>query len=74
MTVEFEVTLAKLEGRVVALERSVKHIEERNKVISDLRVEIGKLQMQIKITWGLLLMVISGLIGVAFSVWGGGVP
>lgn len=69
-----EVVLAKHDGRITALERTTKQHEERNKVISDLRVEIGKLQMQIKITWVLLMMVISGLVGVAFSIWKGSVP
>jgi hypothetical protein len=30
----------------------------------------GEVKTQIRITWALLLLVISGLIGIAFSVWG----
>jgi hypothetical protein len=39
-------------------------------VLSDLRVAVGELKSQIRITWALLFLVVSGLVGVAFSVWG----
>ncbi len=57
-------------------ERRMKKLESEqdHEMISDLRVEIAKLQSNLKITWLLLMMVISGLISVAFSVWKGGLP
>lgn len=69
-----EVTLAKHDQRLGVLEKFADGQEKRDETISDLRVELGKLQMQIKVTWVLLLMVISGLVGVAFSLWQGGGP
>lgn len=72
--VNVEVTLAQHDIRIAALERLVTQQQEQNEFISDLRVEIGKLQMQIKITWALLVMVLTGLVGVAFSLWQGGGP
>ena len=66
-----EVALAKHGGRITTLEKLVNQRAEQHKIITNLRVDIGQLQMQIKVTWALLLLVISGLVGVAFSVWGG---
>jgi len=58
-----------LELRVTRLEKDVDALKKQDEVIGDLRVEIAKLQTQTKITWGLMLLVISGLVGVAFSLW-----
>ena len=59
------------EERLEALERRMELTEKWQETINTLRVEIGKLQQQIKITWVLLMLVISGLISVAFSIWKG---
>lgn len=67
-----EVTLAKHDQRLGVLEKFADGQEKRDETIGDLRVELGKLQTQIKVTWILMLLVISGLVGVAFSFWQGG--
>lgn len=58
-----------LEHRVTQLEAKVDKLQARDETITTLRVEIGKMQTQTKITWGLLTLVIGGLITVALSLW-----
>jgi len=67
-----QVTLARHDGRLGTLEERVTALEKTNELVADLRVELGKLQMQIKVTWILLTMVVGGLISVAFAFWSGG--
>ena len=73
--VEIQVTLARHEERLGNLENRMIDVEEICKNQVDLRVAIGKLEMQIKITWALMVMIIGGLVSVAFSLWtNGGMP
>lgn len=64
------IAVTRHDGRLNTLESQIKYLMEESRVIADLRVEIGKLQTQIKVTWVLLILVISGLVGVAFASWG----
>lgn len=63
------VQLTRIDGRLNLLEVQMERLLEQNELITDLRVELGKLQTQIKVTWVLMLLVISSLVGVAFSMW-----
>jgi hypothetical protein len=58
----------RLEGRIGALEKETKYLMSNLKTLQELQIELGKLQMQIKVTWGLLIMVVGGLLSVAFSL------
>jgi hypothetical protein len=71
-TTEIRVTLARHEGRIDNLELRMDAVEDLCKLIADLRVGLGKLEMQLKITWGLMVMIIAGLMSVAFSYWSSG--
>lgn len=64
------VALALHDGRITMLEKDNDELWKRDKTFTELLVAIGKLEMQIKVTWGLLMLVIGGLVGVAFSVMG----
>ena len=69
-----ETRLALHTEQIDSLRERVSGLEEFGEIISILRVELGKLQMQTKVTWLLMMLVISGLVGVAFSLWQGGAP
>jgi hypothetical protein len=47
-------------------------LTSHDKRIRSLEVQIGGVVIQVKVTWILLMLVISGLVGIAFSVWKGG--
>jgi len=64
---DWDVTVALLDQRVDKLEQ-----EDCTKALADVRVEIGKLQVQTYVTWVLLILILTGLVTVAFSVWNGG--
>ncbi len=68
-TRETQVEFAKFNGRVSNIEKDIHDIDTQMKILTELRVDIGKLEMQIKVTWGLLTMVVGGLLSVAFSIW-----
>jgi len=58
------------EARRQAMVERVAGMAAMDETLNDLRVKLSEVQAQIKITWALLVLVISGLIGVAFSMWG----
>jgi len=64
--------LDKLEDRVTILEQCVRNLQEVPAILTDLRIVVsekfGALSTQSKITWVLLLLIISGLVGLAFAV------
>lgn len=66
-----DVMLAKIDARLCALERVTNHQEE-DKILVTLQVQLGQLQTQVKIVWALQLMTLTGLVGVAFSIFKGG--
>lgn len=59
---------ARLGDRIAHLTERIDDIDH-TQALSDLRVAIGELKTQLRVTWGLLTLVLSGLVGVAFAVW-----
>ena len=72
--VDVRIKLTEHDGKLEELDRRAGILEDRDELMTELRIELGKLQMQIKITWVLLMLVISGLVSVAFAVLKGGIP
>ena len=62
----------KLEDRVTVLEQCVRNLQELPEIVTDFRImvsdKLGALSAQSKVTWALLLLVISGLLGLAWIV------
>jgi len=52
------------------LKDKINALSAMDETLADLRVKLSEVQTQIKITWALLMLVVGGLVGVAFSVWG----
>ena len=82
-----EVTLTRLDGRLGALEvqmvalqeqrqveqaRQRKDSKELNKMLLEICIQLNTQKTQTKITWVLLMLVISGILGVGFMMWGAG--
>lgn len=82
-----EVTLTRLDGRLGSLEAQMitlqeqrqgeqvqrrKDSKELNATLLKICIQLNTQKTQTKITWALLVMVISGILGVAFAIWGGG--
>ena len=82
-----EVTLTRLDGRLVSLEAQMVTLQEQrqgeqmqrrrdskelSKILLEICIQLNTQKTQTKITWGLLLLVFSGILGVAFAMWGGG--
>ena len=61
---DIQIELARLDERVKTLEA-----ETLSELLGDLRVKVGELSTQIRITWILLALILSGLASIAFSVW-----
>jgi hypothetical protein len=59
---------ARIEDRVAQNSKRLDDTDPTD-LLNDLRVVVGELKSQIRITWALLFLVVSGLVGVAFSVW-----
>ena len=70
-TRETEVAFAEIKGRLAQIEKELMHLDINLNSITDLRVALARLETQSKITWGLLSMVIVGLLSIAFSIWKG---
>ena len=53
-----------------------KEDRQRDQIVYDLKVAVGELKTQLKITWALLAMVIGGMVAQAMAYWssGGGIP
>jgi len=73
MSETLQVQVALLQQREREFSR---RLDEQDAVCKDLAVEVGKLRvklsevsMQIKITWGFMFLLISSIVGVAFSLW-----
>lgn len=66
--------LSSVEGRLLVMESKANDWSDAIATIHDLRVALGKLHAQTKITWGFMFALILSLIGVALSVFSGGVP
>lgn len=66
---EVRIELARLDERVKAMEE-----ESLHRAVADLRVTVGEIKSRLTITYGLLLLILGGLVSLAFSVWGGGAP
>jgi hypothetical protein len=66
-------TLTDHEGRIRRLEARMSEFDEALEKIMEtltkLRVEIGQLQTQTKITWFLMSLIIAGLVSVAFGLF-----
>lgn len=66
-----------LEGRVLVLESVVSDLREVPETLSTLRISIeGRFQSlltQTKITWAMLVLVMIGLLGIAWSILQGGI-
>ena len=82
-----EVTLTRLDGRLGALEvqmvalqeqRQVEQVQQRkdskelNAMLLKIWIQLNTQKTQTKITWVLLGLVISGILGVGFTMWTGG--
>lgn len=59
----------RLSDRLDQLTKRVDDLDPTEAIV-ELKEAASALTTQIKITWALLLLVVSGLVGVAFSVWG----
>jgi len=61
----------KLEDRVTVLEQCVRNLQELPEIVTDFRImvsdKLGALSAQSKVTWALLLLVISGLLGLGWA-------
>ena len=82
-----EVALARLDGRLVSLEAQMVTLQEQrqgeqmqrrkdskelNATLLRICIQLNTQKTQTKITWALLAMVVSGIFGIAFTMWGGG--
>ncbi len=58
---------ARIEDRV---KRNAERLDDMDptEVLKDLSVAVGEIKTQIKITWALLFLVVSGLVSVALSI------
>lgn len=78
-TERFKQDVVRLEQRVSHLEKACDHINEEvtkvDALVDTVRVAMSRLEANTKITWTLLLLVIGGLISIAFQMWqAGGTP
>jgi hypothetical protein len=62
--------------QVALLTQKCEHLTSQMGEVGDLREEIAKLRVkvselstQIKITWALMVMLLGGIVSVAFSLW-----
>jgi len=63
--------LDKLEDRVTILEQCVRNLKEVPEILTTLRIMVsekfGALSSQSKVTWALLLLVLTGLLGLVWA-------
>jgi len=63
--------LDSLESRVTILEQCMRNLETIPEILTDFRIMVGErfgaLSTQSRVTWGLLIMVLGGLIGLAYA-------
>ena len=61
----------KLEDRVTILEQCVRNLQEVPEILTALRIMVsekfGSLSTQSKVTWALLLLVLTGLLGLVWA-------
>ena len=61
----------KLEDRVTILEQCVRNLQEVPEILTTLRIMVsekfGALSAQSKVTWALLLLVLTGLVGLVWA-------
>lgn len=66
-----DVRLDKLEDRVTILEQCVRNLQEVPEILTTLRImvseKLGALSTQSKVTWALLLLVLTGLLGLVWA-------
>ena len=61
----------KLEDRVTILEQCVRNLQEVPEILTTLRImvseKLGALSTQSKVTWALLLLILTGLLGLVWA-------
>lgn len=65
--IEIKVELARQDGRLIGLEARMTAVEALAKLITDLRVDLAGLRSQLKVTWALMMLIIAGLVTVAYT-------
>ena len=68
---ELAATLARLDERWKTVTERLDRIDEKLTIAEDLRVQMAALEARSRITYTLLGLIISGLLGLAFKVLGG---
>jgi len=63
--------LDSLESRVTILEQCMRNLETIPDILTDLRITVGEkfgaLSTQSRVTWALLILILGGLIGLAYA-------
>ena len=68
---ELAATLARLDERWKTVTERLDRIDEKLTIAEDLRVQMAALEARSRITYTLLGLIVSGLLGLAFKVLGG---
>lgn len=74
-TEEFKRNVTRLEVRVTNLECDVKDLKDIRGLLHKLDMDVARIDTKLKTTWWFLTLIITGIVGIAFSLWQGlGVP
>lgn len=70
-TEHFKHEVVGLAFKVESLETAAKETKEIRTLLHKLDMDVARIDTKLKITWYFLTLIITGIIGIAFSLWQG---
>jgi len=70
-TEKFKQDVVGLTFRVTNLEEDVKELKNIRNLLHKIDMDVTRIDTKLKTTWYFLTIIITGLIGIAFSLWQG---